>query len=146
MMKKIILLVLISGFSFAGVIMPTFKLDGEKHWAHYGEQNYHPADSFGMMHQLNFWSENQLPQTQLNQALQAVMSKKGKDSGTVTGLGKTTQLLHASAGFDDQSASLLYIVDGSNYRVVGIQRHIPVKKCQEPKYELVAWDERFSRD
>ncbi len=146
MIKKIIPFLLFSGLSFGNIILPTFKLDNTKSWNHYGEQIYHAADSHGIMWQLKFWSNNQLPLTGLNQALQAVLSNAGKDSGTVSGLGKTSQLLHASAGFDDQSASLLYIIDGSNYRVVGIQRHIPVKKCQEPKYELIAWDSRFIRD
>ncbi len=148
MQKKFLsfsLLAMISTFSYADILLPTF-------YAHaitrvrFGEQQYRSHDQAGILWQLNYWSHKQLQPAALSQALNDVIADRGKCSGTVKLGDLEYQLYHSSAGKGDKTATLFFIVEGELSRIIGIAKHVQVQPCLPPKYEKLAWDDRYIID
>jgi hypothetical protein len=143
---KLLLTGLMSFNVYADIVMPTF-------YAHptdrkrYGEQTYRADDIKGILWQLNYWSFSLLNETALSQSLNDVIFGKGKYSGTielnVEDRSTTFDLYHASAGLDKKTATLFFIKQGENQRIIGIGRHVKTKINQGPKYEILVWDDRY---
>lgn len=138
------LLAFISLASYADITLPTFK-DTAAGRMHFGDQDYKTCDSDGIKWQLNYWSNGQLEQTALTQALNDVVSDKGKPTGNINVSGTPHIVYHASAGFEKNSATLFYINVGGNSRIIGIGKHVVMKPCQAPIYDVTVWDARFGR-
>ncbi|MBP6217826.1 MAG: hypothetical protein KA436_04490 [Oligoflexales bacterium] len=145
MAKKLLLFIILamtSSLSYAGILLPTFYADPTTR-IRYGEQHYHSDDPSGILWQLRYWSHNQLHPSALSQALNDILSNRGKFSGTVNLGALKYNLYHSSAGKDEKTATLFFILEQEFTRIIGIARHVQVQPRQPPKYEIVAWDDRY---
>ncbi len=141
------LLLFISPICHSTILIPTFFAhDTER--VRYGEQLYSPGDMLGMLWQLSYWSLDSLVRPALSQALNGILSGGGKASGNVQSESGSYTLFHSSAGnMNDPktTATLFYIVTAGVACIVGIAKHVIVKRNQPPIYEIIGWDDRYIR-
>lgn len=142
MLKLFLLLICLPASANADILMPTF-------YAHhtdrtiYGEQRYRASDISGILWQLNYWSFESLPPSAVSQALNAVLSGQRKHSGLVETEDGIHDLYHASAGTIKGTATLFFINEGENQRIIGIAKHVETKINQPPSYKIISWDKRY---
>lgn len=144
-----LLLSCLSTLAFADIILPKFKVD--KSGRHFvGYQKYPKKRNYDILFQLGFWSNNEVSKIGMNSVLTNVFDSDATPTGQVTLKDETSSpkfaLYHASTGKKDagkNAATLFFIEDGEDMRIIGVGKHREIDHCKKPQYDIFAWDERY---